>query len=279
MKSNISVLFVLLFIIMMPLFSACSGADDNNASSVSPSSSEPADADLSASSSLTGGEDGENTESNEPQRVRIDADGGLRMRSGPGTEYEIIRVIPQYEYAQLSEAAEDHPDWVYVYYDGDYGWISTEFISYETDTVSASNWVEVYYDYLSAFEAVTYTSTLYGGQYVVSSHVVDGEIRGSNVIEFWNVEGYAYPVLISNEIPIDADGNTDVPLFIPTAYLIEGKNVREADESERSSFFKASVDGPGLDVKGNLVTQFVLKPENGGSPENVQEALKWLKAR
>ena len=101
-------------------------------------------------------------------------------------------------------------------------------------------------------------------------------MRGANLVEFWKVQGYDYPVLMSNEIPIDADGNTDVPMFSPIIYLVVGGQVVEVAQAERSGFFQESSDGPGLDVVGELVVSFILKPENGGSQDNVRGAMEWL---
>lgn len=293
MKAKFPILSVLIGILVVFTFSGCSilnrlvisssvSEDSSGESSSLPSESSQAESEQAdeeedpPASQEESRESNESTEEPEPQMVRIDADDGLRMREGPGTEYEVVKLIPHNQYVQLSDKEEPRPGWVFVFYDGDYGWVSTEFIVYGSANEPTADWAKAYYDFLSGYESVTYTSTMYGSQHVIAGHVFDGEMRGANLVEFWKVQGYDYPVLMSNEIPIDADGNTDVPMFSPIIYLVVGGQVVEVAQAERSGFFQESSDGPGLDVVGELVVSFILKPENGGSPDNVRGAMEWL---
>lgn len=270
------VLVVLSFTACSELLSELSSSDPSSVSVESEQEStviEPS----SSGSQKEPEESSEKPEEEAPKMVRIDADGGLRMREGPSTDDEIIRVIPQNELVALAETEESPPDWIYVTYEGDQGWISAEFVSYDLEGGSASEWAKAYYDYISTLEAVTYTSTVYDSRHIIAGHMVDGEMIGCSQIEFWNVAGYDYPVLLSYELLLDADGNTDAFMFDPTIYVIEGDKVVAA--SNQSDFFQESSDGPGLEVKGTQVHQFVFKPENGGDPDNVQDALSWLKTQ
>ena len=58
----------------------------------------------------------------------VNADGGLNMRYGPGKEYGKIALIPNG--TPLVELGYKD-SWIYVEYDGKYGWVSTEFVAFE----------------------------------------------------------------------------------------------------------------------------------------------------
>jgi len=66
----------------------------------------------------------------EPEAARVYAAGGLRMREGPGTDYEIIVVIPSYEHVTV---LEEEGGWAYVEYGSISGWVSAEFLLREDD--------------------------------------------------------------------------------------------------------------------------------------------------
>lgn len=69
------------------------------------------------------------TENNGPH-CTVNADGGLRLRSAPSTEAEKLLVIPNGTF--LVELGYNNNDaWVFVKYDGQYGWVNTEFLTYE----------------------------------------------------------------------------------------------------------------------------------------------------
>lgn len=61
----------------------------------------------------------------ETQRT-VSANGGLRMRQGPGTDYDFIQLIP--DGAKVRSFAEQD-GWYYVTYSGRYGWVSGEYCS------------------------------------------------------------------------------------------------------------------------------------------------------
>ena len=56
----------------------------------------------------------------------VNADGGLNLRCGPGQDYNIILVVP-YE-AEVVEEGRDG-DWMFIKYDGEYGWVYSEYIT------------------------------------------------------------------------------------------------------------------------------------------------------
>jgi len=58
----------------------------------------------------------------------VNANGGLRLRSGPGTNYEIIMVVPNDSAVVERGYNDDSFEWVYVEYNGKYGWLSSEFL-------------------------------------------------------------------------------------------------------------------------------------------------------
>lgn len=62
-----------------------------------------------------------------PSVCRIVADGGLRVRSGPGTGYDRLALIPDGSTIWVTEISEDGL-WGRVYYDGHDGWSSLEYM-------------------------------------------------------------------------------------------------------------------------------------------------------
>ncbi len=65
----------------------------------------------------------------------VDSEGGLNLRCGPGSDYDILLVIPD-----KTEVVEEGWDggWIYVRYDGEYGWINSEFVKPTGEIESAS---------------------------------------------------------------------------------------------------------------------------------------------
>ena len=63
-----------------------------------------------------------------PARVR--AVGGLRMREGPGTEYDVVLLIPNHEHITI---LEEEGGWALVEYNNTSGWVSAEFLLREGD--------------------------------------------------------------------------------------------------------------------------------------------------
>ena len=64
------------------------------------------------------------------QAARVSAAGGLRMREGPSTDYDIIVLIPNYEYVTI---LEEEGGWALVEHGSASGWVSTEFLLREDD--------------------------------------------------------------------------------------------------------------------------------------------------
>lgn len=56
----------------------------------------------------------------------VNSEGGLNLRCGPGQDYDILMVVP--EGAEVIEEGWDN-GWIYIRHDGQYGWISTEYIT------------------------------------------------------------------------------------------------------------------------------------------------------
>ena len=61
--------------------------------------------------------------------TRATADHGLVMRKGPGTDYEKIDSIPYGTIVWECGYRSDIPDWVVVYYNGIYDWVSDEYFA------------------------------------------------------------------------------------------------------------------------------------------------------
>ena len=57
---------------------------------------------------------------------KINAEGGLNLRCGPGTDYDILLVVP-FDAEGVEEGREG--DWIFIKHDGQYGWINLEFVS------------------------------------------------------------------------------------------------------------------------------------------------------
>lgn len=56
----------------------------------------------------------------------VNAEGGLNLRCGPGKDYDILLVVP--DKTEVVEEGRDG-DWIFVKYDGDYGWLNMEYIT------------------------------------------------------------------------------------------------------------------------------------------------------
>lgn len=59
----------------------------------------------------------------------INAEGGLNLRSGPGTEYDSLALIPDgYPTSAIGKSKEDS-EWYYVNYDNTFGFVNSEYVS------------------------------------------------------------------------------------------------------------------------------------------------------
>lgn len=56
----------------------------------------------------------------------VNSEGGLNLRCGPGPDYDILMVVP-YETEVIEEGWNN--GWIYISYDGQYGWVNSEFIT------------------------------------------------------------------------------------------------------------------------------------------------------
>ena len=57
---------------------------------------------------------------------KVNSEGGLNLRCGPGADYDILMVVPD-----GTEVIEEGWDggWIYIKYDGQYGWVNSEYIT------------------------------------------------------------------------------------------------------------------------------------------------------
>ena len=57
---------------------------------------------------------------------KVNSEDGLNLRCGPGTDYNILMVVPH-----KTEVVEEGWDngWIYVNYDGQYGWLNSEYVT------------------------------------------------------------------------------------------------------------------------------------------------------
>lgn len=67
-----------------------------------------------------------------PAAYTVDADGGLNLRSGPGTDYESLQLIPDGGRVTAQGSTGDAASsWIFVNYNGVEGWVSTEYLEAE----------------------------------------------------------------------------------------------------------------------------------------------------
>jgi len=192
----------------------------------------------------------------EEMLVRISASTGLRMREGPGTEYDIIKVIAVNEFVEKLEHNNSTADWIYINYDGDNGWVNTEFIEYvsaadiakeaEANAITIANWAKIYYDFFSnEFNIGDYMSMY--GEMEYYAHTVKGEKRLLKQAYFHQINGFDYPVMVLSEFALENDNYTisSSPGHF-NAYLIkDGSLTTDLIRKEFDSIFYAYKDGPG----------------------------------
>lgn len=56
----------------------------------------------------------------------VNSDGGLNLRCGPGSDYDILMVVP--DGAEVVEEGWDN-GWIYIRHDGQYGWVNSEYVT------------------------------------------------------------------------------------------------------------------------------------------------------
>ncbi len=57
-------------------------------------------------------------------RMKVASSGGLRLRSGPGTDYESFAILPN---ETLIRCYAQQDEWIYICYMGRYGWVAAEY--------------------------------------------------------------------------------------------------------------------------------------------------------
>lgn len=148
----------------------------------------------------------------------VEAEGGLRLRSGPSIDSEIIVVLP--DNAEFMAVAGSEGEWVPGYVDGYSGWVAAEYLVdpgsvVQESAIGASQWrLEVWQGIaLGATnvraEPTTASATtreLYGGEPIV---VVDW-VKGEEVVEnswIWaQLEGggYVFARNVGRSAPVEA---------------------------------------------------------------------------
>ena len=214
----------------------------------------------------------DNDDAGEETLVRITAAAGLRMREGPGTDYDIIKVIAVDEFVEELEHSDSNPDWIYVHYDGDNGWINTGFIEY-VSIIAAENWAQVYYDYLNGFEPIRH-SDYCEIDWCTDNFVHLRERSGKEMdiftfgIAFRSIPGYDYPIMFRALGPPHAGGAYVVE-------LIENDKIVTVYEYRDSGAFFEGPDGQYRDPKGELIKEFDYRDDSA----NMLDVLPWLRTQ
>ncbi len=137
---------ILLAVLLCLSMTACSLVSDISKalglSEESPESSSGASSDASQSSATTAGTSVTSATGENDVRIgTVVADGGLRLREGPGTSYKQILLIPNYSTVTVTRT---NGDWLYVSYDDAKGWVSGEFVVFgEVESSATTTTAEV----------------------------------------------------------------------------------------------------------------------------------------
>lgn len=78
--------------------------------------------------------------------VKTASGGNVRLRSGPGTDYDIITHV---KHGQKVEVYEEKGGWTHVYVNKNEGWISSQYLSSTKPVASNSTNPDVYTDTIS----------------------------------------------------------------------------------------------------------------------------------
>ena len=58
----------------------------------------------------------------------VTTEAGLNLRSGPGTQYDALILIPNDDFCSVFGTSKENPDWYFVHYAGHYGFASSEYL-------------------------------------------------------------------------------------------------------------------------------------------------------
>lgn len=145
----------------------------------------------------------------------VTADEGLRLRSAPAADADVIAVLPNN--AEFIAAPGDHSTWVPGYVDGFSGWVAAEFLANATTTANVdrptANWRLDVWQGITVAEtnvraepttASATTRTLVLGEDVVVVQWVRGEAVVENQITWALLEdgGYVYARNIVRHAPV-----------------------------------------------------------------------------
>lgn len=74
-------------------------------------------------------EESQQTLSQSSYKAKVTAEKGLYLRVGPGTDFEALQVIGKDEEITVIEICKSNPQWVYVDFHGEKGYVSSSYVS------------------------------------------------------------------------------------------------------------------------------------------------------
>ncbi|MDR1815175.1 MAG: SH3 domain-containing protein, partial [Clostridiales Family XIII bacterium] len=60
----------------------------------------------------------------------VSSDEGLRLRKGPGTDYDVLTLLSKGEKLSVLGISASSPDWTYVRYDTYEGWVASQYLTF-----------------------------------------------------------------------------------------------------------------------------------------------------
>ena len=192
---------------------------------------------------------------------------GLRIRSGPGTSFQVISYLNKGEKVQYLEGNEN---WTKIYYNNQEAWVSTEYILFQSENSTKKLFGEVTVSVLNVRSKPSLDASIVGTLKNGDEVTITNEREGWLEIAFNNQAAWVYRDLVSI---IDSKINDD-----GSAYN-DPSNNSSSDIDKQTQMSTATVTVTILNVrnKGSLDGEIIGRVSKGDQVKVLEEKNNWYK--
>lgn len=234
-------------------------------------------------------EDQASTSSSGSSDTVTSTDPDLRMRSGPGTSYEVIGKFPQGSQASV---IDKDSGWIKISYHSATGWVSSEYVtsggsssasdeSDQTEDSGASTTGTVGVSSLNVRASASHDAAIITKLDRGTKLTVLNEKNGWAHIEVNGLKGWvASHYLLTSSVPADDSANAGSSSSAKKAYIMYGGTNLRSDASTSASIVERAAKGDSYTITGSkgswyeIKLAFPLKQEISMLQREMKSALK-----
>ncbi|MEC1436836.1 SH3 domain-containing protein [Bacillus spizizenii] len=216
-------------------------------------------------------EDPASTSSTESSDTVTSTDPDLRMRTGPGTSYEVIGKFPQGSQASV---IDKDSGWIKISYQNATGWVSSEYVtsgrsssasseSAQTESSGASTGT-VGVSSLNVRASASHDAAILTKLDRGTKLTILNEKNGWAHIEVNGLKGWvASHYLLSSSDPAESSTNAGSSSSAKKAYIVYGGTNVRSDASTSASIVERAAKGDSFTITGSKGSWYEIKLDNG----------------